>query len=172
MLDGTHVRIDRSGDKDRHRADYSGKKAFTLNTNVLTDARKRILWINGTAPGSTHDLTLRKKDPLNLGILTRIMSSDDTPEPDRPALYVDKGYQSISGYYQARPYGSQSSAAPTTTDTGELTEKEPALNKENNGMRVVVEHAIGTIKRCREPPSPSRARPRGLTASSTSSPGW
>ena len=50
VLDGTHVRVDRSGDRDRRRADYSGKKkAFTFNTNILTDTRKRILWISGTA---------------------------------------------------------------------------------------------------------------------------
>ena len=91
MLDGTHVRVDRSGDKDRRRADYSGKKAFTFDTNVITDTRKRILWISETASGSTHDLTLLKEDPPDLGILTRPMSKYDAPEPDRPVLYVDKG---------------------------------------------------------------------------------
>lgn len=65
VLDGTHVRLDRSGDKDRRRADYSGKKkAVTFNTSALTDTRKRIL-ISGTASGSTHDLTLLKEDPLD-----------------------------------------------------------------------------------------------------------
>ena len=71
--------------------DYSGKKAFTFNTNILIDTRKRILWLGGTASGSTHDLTLLKEDPPDLGMLTRIMPKYDTPEPDRPALYVDKG---------------------------------------------------------------------------------
>ncbi len=93
VLDGTHVRVDRSGARDRRRADYSGKKkAFTFSTNILTDTRKRILWLGGTASSSTHDLTLLKEDPPDFGILTRIMSRYDTPEPDRPALYVDKGY--------------------------------------------------------------------------------
>ena len=98
VLDGTHVPVDRSKDKDRRRIDYSGKKkAFTFNTNVLTDTRKRILWISGTASGSTHDLTLLREDPPDLGILTRMMFRDDTiPEQDRPALYVDKGDQGIS----------------------------------------------------------------------------
>ena len=93
VLDSTHVRVDRSGDKDRRRSDYSGKKkTFTFNTSILTDTRKRILWLGGTASGSTHDLTLLKEDPPDLGILTRIMSKYDAPEPDRPALYVGKGY--------------------------------------------------------------------------------
>ena len=74
VLDGTHVPVDRSSDKDRRRADYSGKKTFTFNTSVLTDTRKRILWIGRTASGGTHDLTLLKEDPPDLGMLTRIMS--------------------------------------------------------------------------------------------------
>ena len=65
MLDGTHVPIDRSGNKEQRKADYSGKKKrFTLNTNVITDTRKRILWIDRTAPGSTHDFSLlKRRDP-------------------------------------------------------------------------------------------------------------
>ena len=39
---------------------------------------------------------LKRIIPPDLGMLTRIMSKYDTPEPDRPALYVDKGYQGIS----------------------------------------------------------------------------
>ena len=82
--------VNRSSDKDRRRADYSGKKTSTLGTSVLTDTRKRILWIGGTASGDTHDLALLKEDPPDLGMPTRIMSKYDTPGPDRPALYVDK----------------------------------------------------------------------------------
>lgn len=78
VLDGMHVLVDRSNDKDRRRADYSGKKkAFTFNTNVITDTRKRILWLGGTASGSTHDLTLLKEDSPDLGMLIRIMSKYD-----------------------------------------------------------------------------------------------
>ena len=116
MLDGTHVPVDRSGDKDRRKADYSGKKkAFTFNTNVLTDTRKRILWISGTTSGSTHDLTLLREDPPDLGILTRIMSDDDTPARDRPVLYVDKDTRAYPDTIPARPYGSRPGAAPTPT---------------------------------------------------------
>lgn len=78
------------------------------------------------------------------------MSRDDTPEPDRPALYVDKGCQGISGYYPGaairQPAGRHSNS---DRHTGGLTEKELVLNKEINGTRVVVEHAIGMIERCR-----------------------
>ena len=164
VLDGTHVPVDRSGDKDRRKADYSGKKkAFTFNTNVLTDTRKRILWISGTTSGSTHDLTLLREDPPDLGILTRIMSDDDTPERDRPVLYVDKGYQGISGYYPGATVR-QPARRRRNSDkqTGGLTEGELALNKEINGTRVVVEHAIGMIKRYRITTRPFWGTPEEL----------
>lgn len=164
VLDGTHVRVDRSGDKDRRRADYSGKKkAFTFNTNVITDTKKRILWLSGTASGSTHDLTLLKEDPPDLGILTRTMSKYDTPEQDRPVLYVDKGYQGISGYYPGATIRQPARRRPNSDrQTGGLTEKELALNKEINGTRIVVEHAIGMIKRYRITTRPFCGTPEEL----------
>ena len=82
VLDGTHVPVDRSSDRDRRKTDYSGKKkAFTFNTGILIDTRKRILWLGGTASGSTHDLTLLKECPPDLGILTG--SCPDTIRPSR-----------------------------------------------------------------------------------------
>ena len=164
MLDGTHVPVDRSSDRDRRRADYSGKKkAFTFNTHALTGTKKRILWLSGTVPGSTHDLTLLKEDPSDLGILTRIMSRYDTPEPDRPVLYVDKGYQGISGYYPGATIRQPAKRRPNSDrQTGGLTEKELALNREINGTRVVVEHAIGMIKRYRVTTRPFWGTPEEL----------
>ncbi len=50
----------------------------------------------------------------------------------------------------APSYGSRLGAAATPTSRPwELTEGELALNKEINGTRVVVEHAVGMIKRYR-----------------------
>ena len=92
------ARTRRSSDKDRRRADYSGKKPFTF-ANVLTGTRKRILWIGEKAPG----------------MLTRIVSKYDTPEPDSPALYADKGCRAYPDTIPAPPYGSRPNAAPTST---------------------------------------------------------
>ena len=164
VLDGTHVRIDRSKDKDRRRIDYSGKKkAFTLNTNVITDTNKRILWIGKTAPGSTHDLTLLKEDPPDLGILTRIMSDGDTPERNRPVLYVDKGYQGISEHYPGADTRQPAKRRRNSDGpAGGLTAEELARNKEINGVRVLVEHAIGMIKRYRITTRPYCGTPEEL----------
>ena len=111
---GRHAPVDRSSDKDRRRADYSGKKTFAC-ANVLTDAGKRILWIGEKAPGGTHDLTLPKGDPPDPGTLARIASKYDTPEPDRPALHVDKGCRAYPDTVPAPPYGSRPNAPPTPT---------------------------------------------------------
>ena len=151
VVDGTHVPIDRSKDKDQRKADYSGKKkAFTLNTNVMTDTRKRMMWIGKTAPGSTHDLTLLKEDPPDLGILTQTMSSADTLENDKPVVYFDKGYQGISKLYPGADT-KQPIKRRRNSDkkTGGLTPEELAYNKEISSVRIVVEHSIGMLKRYR-----------------------
>ena len=107
------------------------------------------MYLGGTASGSTHDLTLLKEDPPDLGILTRIMSKYYTPEPDRPALYVDKGYWSISGYYPGATIRQPAKRRPNSDrQTGGLAADELALKK-NNGTLIVVEHAIGMIKQYR-----------------------
>ena len=83
-------------------------------------------------------------------MLTRIMSRDDTPEPDRPALYVDKGYWGISGYYPGATIRQPARRRPNSDrQTGDWPQNDLALNKEINGTRIVVEHAIGMIKRYR-----------------------
>lgn len=126
VLDGTHVLVDQSDDKDRRRADYSGKKnVFTFNTNVITDTKKKN---NDVAQRNdlqqTHDLTLFKEDSPDLGILTRIMSRDDTPEQDSPALYMDKEYQDISGYYLGATIRQSAGRRPNSDrQTGRMTEK-------------------------------------------------
>ena len=164
VLDGTHMCIDRSKDKDRRRIDYSGKKkAFTLNTNVITDTSKRILWIGKTAPGSTHDLTLLKEDPPDLGILTRIMSDGGTPEQDQPVLYVDKGYQGISECYPGADTRQPAKRRRNSKGrAGGLTQEELSRNKEINCIRVVVEHAIGRIKQYRITTRPYCGTPEEL----------
>ena len=78
------------------------------------------------------------------------MSRYDTPEQDRPALYVDKGYQGISGYYSGATIRQPAGRRPNSDrQTGGLTADDLALNKEINGTGTVVEHAIGMIKRYR-----------------------
>ena len=118
-----------------------------------------------------HDFLLGDEPP-DLGILTRIMSRYDTPEPDRPALYVDKGYQSISGYYPGATIRQPARRRPNSDkQTGGLTADDLALNKEINGTQVIVEHAIGIIKRYRVTTRPFWGTPKELNDEITSSPG-
>ena len=96
-------------------------------------------------------------------MLTRIMSGYDTPGPDRPALYADKGYQSISGYYPGATIRQPARRRPNSDrQTGGLTADDLALDKEINGTRTVVEHAIGMIKRYRITTRPFWGTPKEL----------
>ena len=91
------------------------------------------------------------------------MSKYDAAEPDRPILYVDKGYQGISGHYPGATMQQPAKRRPNSDRrTGGLTEKELALNKEINGTRVVVEHAIRMIKRYRVTTRPFWGTPEEL----------
>ena len=148
MLDGTHVRVDRSSDKDRRRADYSGKKkAFTFNTNILTDTRKRILWLRNCLrqhPRS-HDAQRGPAGPR------------DTDSDHVQIRYTRTGPsgpvrgQGIPGHIRNYPGATirQPARRRPNSDrqTGGLAADDLALNKEINGTRIVVEHAIGMIKR-------------------------
>ena len=60
-----------------------------------------------------------------------------------------KGYQGISGYYPGAAIRQPAKRRPNSKQTKELTTDELALNKEINGTRMVVEHAIEMIKRYR-----------------------
>ena len=91
------------------------------------------------------------------------MSKYDTPEPDRPALYVDKEYQGISGYYPGATIRQPARRRPNSDrQTWGLTADDLALNKEINGTRIVVEHAIGMIKRYRITTRPFWCTPKEL----------
>ena len=67
------------------------------------------------------------------------MSGYDTPEPDRPTLYMNKGYQSISGYYPGATIRQPARRRPNPDrQAGGLTAGELARNKEINDTRIVV----------------------------------
>ena len=172
VLDGTHVRADRSGDKDGTGRTIRARRRRSPSPPPSPTPKKGPV-AQRNDPRQHPRYHAAQEDPPVLGILTRIMAKYDTPDPDRLALYVDKGYQGIPGYYLSAIIRQQARRRPNSDrHTGGLTKGDLALNKEINGTRIVVEHAIGMIKRYRVPPSPSGARPRSSTTRSTSSSGW
>lgn len=113
--------------KRKQRCYYSGKKKrHTIKTEIIITQKGRIVAVSDSAPGTVHDITLRKRGP---------------PIPEEAILYVDSGYQ---GYQKDHPnleYPYKSSKKHP------LTEDERDYNHALSSFRVRVEHVIARIKR-------------------------
>jgi hypothetical protein len=111
---------------------YSGKKkAHTRKSVVVTDAKRRILVVTKQKSGRRHDKRLADKDSVFEMIPNEISVMADTgfigAQKLHPNMYMPK---------------KKSKGKPLTLD-----EKE--MNKLISSYRVLVEHAIGGIKRYR-----------------------
>jgi hypothetical protein len=130
MLDGVErptVRSKKSKQQNKH---YSGKKKRHTRKNIiLTNRKKKVLFLSPTKHGKVHDKKMSDKN----GIASHI--------PEDVSLIVDTGFQGIQKIHEntlipkKKPRG------------GFLTDGEKAWNKLISSTRIVVEHAIGGIKR-------------------------
>ena len=132
FLDGTERRIQRPKKAKNQRKQYSGKKKTTTRKNVvMTDAKKRILYLSPTKAGRRHDKRLLDKALLLFAI------------PPSVGVWVDTGFQGIEKQH------------PNVCMPTKGTKKHPltlAQKQENmliSSIRVCVEHAIGGMKRFR-----------------------
>src|SRR6201985_3529140 len=83
IFDGTEQPIQRPGRKQR--CGYSGKKKrHTIKTEIVITEPGRIVSVSRPAPGSVHDITIRRRGPQI---------------PKDAHVYVDSGYQGVA----ARP---------------------------------------------------------------------
>ena len=150
LVDGTHIRVDRPGEKEERRKTYTGKKKnHTNNTTIISTTDNIIVGISKTAVGSTHDLKMIKEHSIPFGRWTRKMCDEDTPAKEKFTMYMDLGYQGIQKYFPGvnvvlphkKPRKKKTgSAAP------KLTKEQKAYNKKVGGIRVTVENSIGRIK--------------------------
>ena len=59
LVDGTHIRVDRPGEKEERKKTYTGKKKnHANNTTIISTTDNIIVGISKTAVGSTHDLKM------------------------------------------------------------------------------------------------------------------
>lgn len=130
MLDGVERPTIRSQKSKTQRKHYSGKKKrHTRKSIVLVDSKKRILLITPTKHGKIHDKKMSDKNML----VSRI--------PKEVSIIADTGFQGIQKIHEntlipkKKPRG------------GFLTDDEKAWNKLISSVRIVVEHAIGSMKR-------------------------
>lgn len=132
FIDGTERRIQRSKNYEKQKENYSGKKKCRTRKNVVvTDSQKRILILTPTEPGKKHDYGMLKET--------------DIPDclPDRTDTWGDPGFQGMR-----KDYPHLNVHMPHKKPKGkELSEEQKSENTVISSFRVVVENAIGGIKR-------------------------
>ena len=132
FIDGTERPIQRPQDKDRQKANYSGKKKRHTRKNIIISTKnKRIGFLSQTADGKESDITILRATAPPRYI------------PPNVKTHVDLGFKGLDREYPDHLI-SIPSRKPRTRD---LTDAQRARNKKKSGVRVLVEHAIGGIKR-------------------------
>lgn len=130
-IDGTERRRQRPSDQEEQKRFYSGKKkTHTVKNNVIvTLGKRRVEYLSGTWEGKKHD--------------KKICDDESHDFPKGSTLYKDTGFQ---GYEPAGVHTRQPKKKPRG---GELTVAEKEQNSLISSMRIVVEHVICGVKRCR-----------------------
>lgn len=127
-LDATERPMPRSGDPSAQAEEYSGKaRGHTSKNQILCDDRGYVHFLSWTYEGKMHDKALADAEAVDLsvGLLLR----------------QDTGYQ---GYAPPGVLVSQPTKKPRK---GALSKLQKLVNQSISTSRVVVEHAIGGIKR-------------------------
>jgi len=130
-IDGTERRRQRPKDQGDQKRFYSGKKkTHTVKNNVIvTMEKRRVEYLGCTWEGKKHD--------------KKICDEEGHEFPEGSTLYKDTGYQ---GYEPAGVNTRQPNKKPRG---GELTVEEKEQNSLISRVRIIVEHVICGIKRCR-----------------------
>ena len=118
---------------------YSGKKKrHTVKNTLISDNKRRVIFLGRTFKGSLHDDKIFKKElpPSRLDF-------------SEVKIAVDLGYQGIKKDYSSARQISIPNKKPRKSKENpnpSLTRKQKAQNKKMASKRVVVEHAIGGMK--------------------------
>ena len=136
LIDGVERPTVRRKNNKTQKKEYSGKKKRHSRQNIVaTDNQKRIIYLSPTKHGSIHDKRLLDKT----GLLSHI--------PDDVSVLVDTGFQGIQKQHS-------NVLIPTKRSKYHpLTEEQKQENHLISSVRIVVEHAIGGMKRfsaCRD----------------------
>ena len=124
IMDCTEQRTERPTAKQK--CYYSGKKkCHTIKNEIMATEAGEIVYASGDAPGSVHDIALRRRGP---------------PVPHGAQAYADSGYQ---GYQEDHPDIEIPYKKPKK---GKLDKEEKEYNTALSRFRVRVEHAIRRMK--------------------------
>jgi len=131
FIDGTERRVRNSKKYHKQKKNYSGKKKTHTRKNLVAcDEKGRILLLSPTDGGRVHDLTCLKKWNICHNI------------PNQVAIWTDKGFaglKSLCGNEVMTPHKKPRKSS--------LAKEKLEENKIISGLRIVVEHAIGGMKR-------------------------
>lgn len=130
-IDGTERRIQRPKDNVKQKEYYSGKKkAHTVKNNVVVGLESRkVKYLSGTHEGKKHDKRICDEEPPTF--------------PPNINLYKDTGFQ---GYEPSGVHTFQPKKKPRGQ---ELSDEDREHNRLISTVRIIVEHVIAGIKRCR-----------------------
>ncbi len=130
-IDGTERRRQRPKNQEEQKRFYSGKKkTHTVKNNlIVTLGKRRVEYLGDTWEGRKHD--------------KKICDEEGHEFPEGSTLYKDTGYQ---GYEPAGVHTRQPKKKPRGR---ELTQEEKEQNSLISSVRIVVEHVICGVKRCR-----------------------
>lgn len=132
FIDGTERPIQRPQDKERQKANYSGKKKRHTRKNLVMSTRKRrINFLSKTVEGKQHDFAVLKEHapPKYIPVTVR--------------QRMDLGFK---GYEKQYP-GHAISMPQRKPRTKDLSKTVKGQNRRKSAIRVLVEHAIGGVKR-------------------------
>ena len=105
------------------------KKTHSVKNGLLCTPEKRILWLSRTCEGHVHDKKMMDAQPLKL--------------PTGITLWQDTGFLGHAPE-------SVTVRMPVKKPKGkELTDEQKQENRKISSFRILVEHAIGGVKKCR-----------------------
>jgi hypothetical protein len=134
FIDGTERPVQRSKNKKKQKADYSGKKKRHTRKNVtISTEKKRVNFLSKTKGGKDHDFTILKKEA----------SPDHMPK--KVKKHLDLGFKGFDKQFPGHDI-SMPKRKPRTRD---LTEFAKEQNKKKSAVRVLAEHALAGVKRLR-----------------------
>lgn len=132
FLDGVERRVERPKSGKRNNRLYSGKKKSHTRKNVIaSDENRRILIVSPTKAGRRHDKRISDKMTLVEHI------------PKDIGIFADSGFQGIQHIHP------NTQVVKRGTKRRPLSDVECENNRIISSLRMVVEHAIGGMKRFR-----------------------
>ena len=112
------------------RTNIAVKKKHTVKNTLIGDVEERLVrYLSETYPGRVHD--------------KRMCDEEDPAFPSDSGLFQDTGFQ---GYHPAGVTIYQPKKKPKGK---ELTPEDKAENRIISSIRILIEHIISSVKRCR-----------------------